>query len=183
MNQFLLQLLPLIGVIVGAAATMATTAGTDRRRWRREQATRWDERRLDAYVEYASVNKELYTLACCTTAVYRPYSVSPHIDWETGEALMAQAEMRRRQALEKVLFFGDAVTAEAAEAWCDAIVGLRTYVSERPDRWDDWSSLADRVTEARDRFYDSARADVVMHGLERGRLLRTEGMAHAQKVV
>jgi hypothetical protein len=28
-------------------------------------------------VEYASVNKELYTLACCTTAMHRPYSASP----------------------------------------------------------------------------------------------------------
>ncbi|MFB4262116.1 hypothetical protein [Nonomuraea sp. GTA35] len=183
MDAFLLQLLPLIGVIVGALATMATTASADRRRWRRERATRWDERRLDAYVEYASVNKELYTLACCTTAMHRPYSASPHIDWETGEALMAQAEMRRRQALEKVLFFGDAATAQAADAWCDAIVALRTYVSERPDRWDDWSSLVDGVTEARDRFYEAARADVAMHRLERGRLLRAEGMAPSRKVL
>ncbi|MET8157824.1 hypothetical protein ABZT47_15730 [Sphaerisporangium sp. NPDC005289] len=116
------------------------------------------------------MNKELYTLACCTTAAYRPHSVSPPVDWETGKSLMAQTEIRRRQAIEKVLFFGDAVTAKAAESWCDAIVALCTYVSKRPDRWDDWSYLVDQVTEARDCFYTSARVDVAMQSLDQGRL-------------
>jgi hypothetical protein len=83
MDAFLLQLLPLIGVIVGALATMATTASADRRRWRRERATRWDERRLDAYcglaeygrcmavVQQASVYSSLFTLAYSTGRPWR----------------------------------------------------------------------------------------------------------------
>lgn len=49
MQTFIDQLPALIGVVIGALGTFWVTSATDRIRWRREQLTRWDERRLEAY--------------------------------------------------------------------------------------------------------------------------------------
>jgi hypothetical protein len=39
----------LVGVALGAAGAMTSSLLTDRLRWRREHAARWDQHRLDAY--------------------------------------------------------------------------------------------------------------------------------------
>lgn len=63
MGRLLEQLPTLLGVILGAVATYGTTALTERRKWRREQSIRWDERRVGAYMEYASAVKKVISIA------------------------------------------------------------------------------------------------------------------------
>jgi hypothetical protein len=46
------QILPLVGVALGAIGSFLVSSLNDRARWRREQSVRWDARRLDAYGEY-----------------------------------------------------------------------------------------------------------------------------------
>jgi hypothetical protein len=54
------QLLTLLGVAVGAAASYLAGAATERTRWRREQSSRWDEKRAQAYSEYGYAVKNVY---------------------------------------------------------------------------------------------------------------------------
>jgi hypothetical protein len=53
MKALLDQLPTLLGVLVGAVGGMASSTLTDRLRWRRDQAVRWDQRRVDAYIAFA----------------------------------------------------------------------------------------------------------------------------------
>ncbi|MEV6596595.1 hypothetical protein AB0M36_06950 [Actinoplanes sp. NPDC051346] len=48
------QLPALLGVLLGTSGTILATGIADRSRWQRQQAARWDERRLQAYVEFAN---------------------------------------------------------------------------------------------------------------------------------
>ena len=53
------QALALIGVVIGIVGTIVATTVTDRSRWKRQtMMIRWDERRLDAYVQYAKSIKK-----------------------------------------------------------------------------------------------------------------------------
>jgi hypothetical protein len=62
MDTFLGQLPALVGVLVGALASYLVTVATERRRWRRSMDTRWDERRVVAYAEYATAVKAMFDL-------------------------------------------------------------------------------------------------------------------------
>jgi len=56
MSNLLGAIPALIGVVVGVAAT----GWADRVRWKRGQAVRWDERRVDVYAEYARAIKRIH---------------------------------------------------------------------------------------------------------------------------
>src|SRR5215468_8171273 len=70
MSELIRQAPALIGVVVGALATFLITSVSERSRWRREQATRWDVKRADAYAEYANSVKILQEL-CKRICAYR----------------------------------------------------------------------------------------------------------------
>jgi len=53
------QILPLVGVAIGAATSFLVSSLNERVRWRRQQAVRWNERRLGAYADYAHAVKGL----------------------------------------------------------------------------------------------------------------------------
>jgi hypothetical protein len=57
------QLPALIGVVVGAGLSFTSTTVTERGRWRRSQAVRWDERKLAAYAEFGNAVKDMVLLA------------------------------------------------------------------------------------------------------------------------
>ncbi|MEJ8650250.1 hypothetical protein WKI65_19640 [Streptomyces sp. MS1.AVA.3] len=52
------QIITLIGVLVGALTSFFATSMAERAKFRRTLATRWDERKLDTYIEYTSCIKE-----------------------------------------------------------------------------------------------------------------------------
>jgi hypothetical protein len=123
MENFLNQLPAILGVLVGALGTLLVTSLTDRARWRRDQAVRWDTRRLDAYVAYAATVKEIHALALRVSAPYRRHSKSRPIDREQGLELLADADTRRTKAWEAMLLLGDGATVVATRAWQDAVRG------------------------------------------------------------
>ncbi|MER6390878.1 hypothetical protein ABT236_20740 [Streptomyces sp. NPDC001523] len=53
------QLLPLVGVALGAVTSFLAVSLNERTKWRRQQSIRWDERRMTAYAEYIHAVKEL----------------------------------------------------------------------------------------------------------------------------
>ena len=51
------QIFTLMGVVAGALATYLATSASDKSRFKRELTTRWDDRRLQAFVDYNEVRR------------------------------------------------------------------------------------------------------------------------------
>ena len=63
MHALLQQLPALVGVVIGALASHLAGASTERARWRREHAARWDAKRMEAYASYALTVKTFIVIA------------------------------------------------------------------------------------------------------------------------
>lgn len=132
MESVVAQLPALIGVLIGAIGTIVATSVADRTRWKRNQSVRWDDRRLDAYVEFGRVVKEIHAIAVRMLASDRPQSRGHRMDREEGLARLAEADVRRTLAWESVLLLGDASTVSAARDWRDAVWGIERVARGSP---------------------------------------------------
>lgn len=162
MSNFLSAIPALVGVIVGVVAT----SWTDRMHWKRSQAIRWDERRIDAYVEYANTIKKIHMTVLSMVEPRLVHSLAEPVDRETGLEIIAKAEARRADAWEKMLLLADESTAHAALRWRDMVRTETEFIRNRPDdvESDDWTATVENVNEARDRFYEAARKSVNVPG-------------------
>ncbi|MFF0314261.1 hypothetical protein ACFYPH_06375 [Micromonospora sp. NPDC005252] len=158
------QLPALVGVLVGTLGTILATTLADRARWKRSQDVRWDERRLEAYVEYARAIKEIHAIALRMTAADRPASRSHRIDREAGIAMLAEADVRRTLVWESMLLLGDERTVAAARTWRDAVWQVEHRARGFADQPGDVASLLNRADEARDGFYRAARSSLGVRG-------------------
>jgi hypothetical protein len=163
MGNFLNQLPAIIGVIVGVLGTLLATSLTDSARWRRDQSVRWDTRRLEAYMAYAAIIKEIHTLAFQISAPRRQSHWQP-IAREEGLNLLAEANARRTKAWEAVLLLGDEGTVTTARAWrvavhAEELLCIKDAVDET-----EWKSAVKTVDQARDHFYAAARESLGVHG-------------------
>ncbi len=122
MNPLTQQVFTLLAVLLGAGATYSVTALTERSRRRRAQQTRWDDNRLNAYVEYANAVKKCvqmsYRIAGFRGLPSRGQPLGP-VD---GLPLLADAEAARAQRWEAVLLLGEIHTIDAARR-CTKPVG------------------------------------------------------------
>ncbi|WP_406079840.1 hypothetical protein [Micromonospora sp. NBC_00858] len=164
MGTLLTQLPALLGVLVGALGTILATSLADRARWRRSQSIRWDERRLDAYVEYAHAIKESHAVALRMTADHRPGSHSHPIDREDGLTRLAEADARRTIVWENLLLLGDEPTVAAAAVWRDAVWQVERLARGIVDPPPDIAVMLTRVNEARDAYYRMARRSLGVRG-------------------
>ncbi|MEV6524773.1 hypothetical protein AB0M43_22715 [Longispora sp. NPDC051575] len=158
-------LIGLMGVVVGGLGTLLTTRFNERARWRREQRVRWDARRLDTYVTYAAVVKEIHAVALRMTANHRRVTWSQAMDYDLGLEAIAQADLRRTREWESMLLLGDEATVGAARDWWTAIVRVERIARGLPafDN-EDWDLAIEGVDTARDRFYVAARAGLSVDG-------------------
>ncbi|MEU5553009.1 hypothetical protein ABZ738_24845 [Micromonospora sp. NPDC047793] len=152
MGSLLAQLPALIGVLIGTVGTIVATSLADRSRWRRTQTVRWDERRLDAYAEFARALKEVHA----TAGRLLPGRKGPPVDRERELANLVEADFRHTLAWENVLLLGDGPTVTAARAWRDAVWAIERLVRGVPTDAE-LTDLLHRANEARDHFYDAAR--------------------------
>src|SRR5690242_29571 len=111
--DFKIQLLPLLGVAVGAALAFVGNGAIERARWRRQQSIRWDERRLEAYATYAAAVKRNSTAAAQQLALMGAVRTIKAADASDGLKELAAAEADRSTAFERVLILGDTATIEA----------------------------------------------------------------------
>lgn len=157
--QALLQQLPaLIGVLVGAMATFVATVLTERGRWRRTQAVRWDERRLAAYVEYAHVLKKAISLAVRVAAHRGVHPDGDRLAPEMGLPELAVAEEERTMKWEAVLLLGTDRTVVAARAWHHSVFRLTRVATGAVDA--PWAEAVAEVSQARRLFYEAAKRDI-----------------------
>jgi hypothetical protein len=151
------QVITLIGVLIGALASFLATAMAERAKFRREIATRWDERKLDAYIQYTSCIKEILRVAGTVFAA-----------WEAGEdradALVAleSAEAKRSVLFEGLVLLADEDAAEVAKQ-----VNERTWAVLRLARDPDGEGgtpdeVGLAVIDALNDFHRAAKADLLI---------------------
>ena len=164
MSKFLEQAPALVGVIVGALATIVATSVNDRFRWKRAQSVRWDERRLEAYGEYAHAIKDVYKGASGLVTSRRLVPSAEPLDRESGLQLLAEARAQRTRAWETVLLLGDAATVRAARNWREAVWQVEQIATNPELAFPEWESSISAVDRARDSFYEAARGSLAVAG-------------------
>jgi hypothetical protein len=155
-NAFLDQLPALIGVAVGTLGTILATSVSDRSKWTRAQAVRWDERRVDAYATFARAVKEMHLVAMRLT---RSAATDPADLHELNEA-----DNECSKAWEGVLLLGDAGTVDAAREWRESVYQLVSAARGRASADFDRDTALHRADEGRDRFYAAARTSLAVGG-------------------
>ncbi|GIJ52117.1 hypothetical protein Val02_90030 [Virgisporangium aliadipatigenens] len=162
MDALLGQLPALVGVLVGTLGTVLATHVAERSRWSRAQSVRWDDRRVEAYAEYARALKEVSIVTLRLRAATGAPDPGP--DRQAGLALLAEAEAERSKAWERVLLLGDQATVTAARDWSDAVRDLRLAVRADAAEGFDWEAGVRHMDTCRDRFYAAARAGLSVGG-------------------
>ncbi|MFZ3474790.1 hypothetical protein ACODT3_02105 [Streptomyces sp. 4.24] len=160
------QLPTLVGVVIGAGTSYLLTAAGERTRWRRQQAARWDERRLVAYADYARAVKEVCMLSLRLAASRGLVdSPSPLANDAAALAEIAAAEDRRGHLLEDLRLLTDTDTITATRALNHALWQLSWMAhGTLPATRETWSEAFREYRAARDEYHRCARASVGIIG-------------------
>ncbi|MEU6486310.1 hypothetical protein [Streptomyces sp. NPDC046887] len=158
------QLPALIGVVVGALGSYVAASLTERSRWQRARAERWDEQRFHTYMTYANTLKAQIRIAQRIGAARGFENVVDPLEPDDGLILLAEAESKRASEWEAVLLVGDAKTIAAARAWHEAVWNLELYARGVREDVAGWARAEGRISQARDEFYACARRDLGITG-------------------
>src|SRR5215475_4637020 len=164
MSKLLEQAPALVGVLLGVLATIAGTSINDRFRWKHDRSVRWDERRVEAYTEYARAIKDVYTAASRLATERIPVLSAAPVDRESGVRLLNEARAQRTKAWETMLLLGDAATVRAARDWREAIWQLERIAMDPSLGSSEWAQSIGAVDRARDSFYTAARGGLTVTG-------------------
>lgn len=156
------QLFTLLGVLAGAVASYVGAARMEGARWRRQLETRWDERRLEAYLGFANSIKKFTSIAGRLAATRGLSTLPQPLDLEAGLVLLAEAEHERGHAFEAVLLMGDAEAITAARALQRHAWTLERLVRTptEADTPAEWTRAFLAFQDRRDTFYLAARQDL-----------------------
>ena len=170
MNALAQQLPALIGVTVGTLGTIFATGIADRTRWRRQHSVRWDDKRLDAYIEHARIVKEMHTLAL-DSVDWRGTGETPRTTRVEATTRIQQLNVQRATTWERVLLLGDAEAVAAARVWREAVTDI-VLIASKPERVStEILPAIQHANEARDKFYEAARKNL---GLQAGSVAQSD---------
>jgi hypothetical protein len=158
-QSFLQQLPALLGVLLGVIATYATTSAAERGRWRRAQSVRWDEKRVNAYVEYALALKKVISVTVRITAPRSPDTDSGGPPSEDLLAALEEAEEQRTTKWEAVLLLGTNDVVIAGRKWHDCVFRLQRLARGQPSDMTR-SEAIEATSHARRNFYEVAKRDI-----------------------
>ncbi|MER5377397.1 hypothetical protein [Streptomyces sp. NPDC002553] len=160
MSAFIQQLPALVGVVIGALGSYLALARSDRERFRRERAARWEERRLAVYADYArSLKKSVvltYRVAAHLGEDPHPHPMSP----TEAEPLMAEATDGRDPTGEALLMLGSHEVVERARVWVTVVMEMERFVRAATRDAAAWPALLERQRAAREGYYAAVREDL-----------------------
>ena len=160
MESWSVQLLTIAGVAVGAFASFVSTRLVDRSRWRREEALRWDTRRLECYGEFAAAIKRHIGISDRICAgVGLPAGAQP-LDPVSGLTALAAAEDDLSVSWEQVLMLGSPDAIVAARDWRHAAWRLEWLARGLREGAAEYTQANLDVGSARKRFYAAARDEL-----------------------
>lgn len=154
------QLFTLLGVFLGAAATYSVTALNERTRWRRAQEARWDDRRVNSYIDYANAVKNCIHVSSRIVAFRGLPAGGQPLDPEIGLAQLAEAEHERSVRWESIQLLGSTAVIEAGRAWHKVAWRLEKIARGGPADDHDVVAVFTAHNEARGEFFRCARADL-----------------------
>jgi hypothetical protein len=129
---FLQQLPTLVGVLIGAVATYAGTSATERARWHRAQSVRWDEKRVNAYAEYAHSLKQVISVSLRLAALRDAHPDDDRFPPVDGIAALDAAEEQRTMKWEAVLLLGSSEVVVAGREWHQDVFSLERLAYGKP---------------------------------------------------
>ncbi|MFJ6382995.1 hypothetical protein ACIQI7_23705 [Kitasatospora sp. NPDC092039] len=148
------QIVTLVGVLLGALTSFVATGWAERVKHRRLMASRWDERKLDTYVQYATCVKEIAAVA------------KRAVDVEVGSteraeflAAMEQLEIQRSALFETLVLLASPAAVEAAKA-----VNAALWESEIAAREHSEVSNGPVLVELLNAYHAQARLDLGVGG-------------------
>ncbi|MEU5085411.1 hypothetical protein [Streptomyces sp. NPDC021356] len=160
MSAFLQQLPALIGVVIGALGSYLAVVRSDRARFARERATRWEERRLAVYSEYARSLKKSVTLAY-RVAAHLGNDPHPHpLPLSEAEPLLTEAALARDPAGEALIMLGSTQVVEKARTWVLVVMDMERFLREGRREPGAWQALMERQRAARQGYYAAVRTDL-----------------------
>jgi hypothetical protein len=160
MSEFIQQLPALIGVVIGALGSYLALARSDRERFRRERAARWEERRLALYTDYARTLKKSVTLTY-RVAAHLGNDPHPHpISLAEAEPLLAQATVARDPSGEALLMLGSRDVVEKARVWVTAVMEMERFLRAGTHDPQAWQALLERQRAGREGYYAAVRDDL-----------------------
>lgn len=160
MNSIVTQVLTIAGVLLGAGATFVATTTTERTRWRRTQSSRWDDKRLMAYTEYANAVKRSVRLCRRIAETKHLLATGQPIDLDAAFAGLADAETERALKWETVLLLGDPAAISAARAWHEQAWRLERILHEDSPNETAFIDAYKDAMRLRNDFYACARTDL-----------------------
>jgi hypothetical protein len=159
-NPIVAQVLTIVGVLLGSAATFIVTTATERTRWRRMRSSRWDDKRLMAYTEYANAVKRSVRLCRRIAETRNLLTTGQPIDVDAAFVEFAEAETERALKWETVLLLGDPATIVAARAWHEQVWRLERILREDHPDEPTFVEAYKNTMRLRNDFYACARADL-----------------------
>ncbi|MFD3743201.1 hypothetical protein [Nocardia sp. NPDC058633] len=166
MNTIVQQLITVAGVLLGAGATFAGAALTERAKWRRTQRSRWDDRRLVAYSDFANALKRFAEVSMRMAAGRGFPNAGQPISVEEGAPLLAEAASDKTLKWEMVLLLGSAEAVAAARQWNKAVWELSLVALGRGMSHEDYVRAFEAAGLKRNDFYECARRDLGVHSGE-----------------
>lgn len=162
MSAFLQQLPALFGVVIGALGSYVALVRSDRARFDREQAARWEERKLAVYAEYARTLKKSVTLTYRVAAHLgndpHPHPMSP----QQAAPLMAEATEARDPSGEALILLGSPQVVERARTWVVSVMEMERFLREETRDPGAWQALMERQRIGRERYYAAVREDLAL---------------------
>lgn len=160
MESWTVQLLTILGVAVGAMASFVTTRMVDRARWQREEALRWDTKRLDCYGDFAVAIKHFITVSQRLSADRGLPATAQPLDSTTGLPMLAAAEGDVSVKWENVVMLGSPEAITAAREWRHVVWHLEWFARGLRDDPAEYTQTNTDSGEARRRFYSAVRAEL-----------------------
>ncbi|MGW3038486.1 hypothetical protein ACWC9T_00230 [Kitasatospora sp. NPDC001159] len=159
------QLVTIAAVVLGGLTTWATNSLVERSKRRDGLRTRWDERKLDAYVEYVAAVRACIYAAVLAYEVTQDLRSMPRSEHELLLDL-TECERHRALAFERLMMLAGERVIEAGHAVNVATLEIdwraRGLVDGTLAEWRELHAEAFRAINA---FHDEARADLGVNGL------------------
>ncbi|MFC6012891.1 hypothetical protein [Nocardia lasii] len=166
MNAVVQQVITVVGVLLGAGATFAGAALTERAKWRRVQGSRWDDRRLVAYSEFAHALKDFAVVSQRMAAEKGFPTAAQPISAAEGPSMLAEADSVKTLKWEMVLLLGSSEAVAAARVWNKAVWELSLVALGAPMSHEEYLRAYEAAGHKRNAFYECARADLGVRGGE-----------------
>ena len=185
MNSWSVQLLTLLGVVVGVLSSFLSSRIIERTRWHREQIVRWEGRRLDSYSEFASSLKRYISISHRIAAHLGLPAAALPIDQEEGLRSLAAIGEEISVKWEQMLLLASPAAIAVAREWRDQVWQLDSFTRGINTSGPEWLQIEQSGVEIRVKFYEIARGDLTIAAppaVDQGRARRVKGIATEPKV-